>query len=415
MLLPVIGLIQVGSQGHADRYTYLPQIGLYILLAWGITDALQGLTASQSSLFRGPPNPSLLGASPFQRRIVGVAASVAIIVLAWCAHIQASYWRNGESLWSRSIAGTSGNFIAYDGLGQFQLDHGRLDEAIDQFQIALNIDPKYPMARTNLGIALTKKGRIDEAIANLQTVLEDYPNDAKAYYNLGTALLKKGDSQSAIAAYEKALSIQSRYPSAHYSLGMALDDSGRIAEAIAHYQQAVQENPHFADAYYLLGNDLYRRSHIGDAIAAYERALQSRPAYPEVENNIGLALLKEGRPGEAIAHWEHAVANESDFVAVLNNLAWVLAAFPEPSIRNGDKALRLAERANQLSGSKDPAVLRTLAAAYAENGRFTEATVTAETGLQLANTQNNSTLAKIFEGDLAHYRTNAPVRISPIR
>jgi len=405
MLLPVIGLIQVGSQGHADRYTYLSQIGLYILLAWTITDAL----ASRFATGR-------IHCGGLQRRILGVTASVAIIVLAWCAHIQASYWRNGESLWSHAIAVTSENFIAHDGLGQFLLDHGRLDEAIDQFQIALNIAPKYPLARTNLGIALAKKGRIDEAIAHLQTVLEDYPNDAKAQYNLGTALAKKGDSQSAIAAYEKALSIQSPYPSAHYNLGMALDDSGRIDEAIAHYQEAVQEDPHFAEAYYLLGNDLFRKSRIDDAIASYERALQSRPAYPEVENNIGLALLKEGRPGEAIAHWENAVANESDFVAALNNLAWVLAAFPEASIRNGEKALRLADRANQLSGSKDPAVLRTLAAAYAENGRFTEATATAESGLQLANTQGDSALAKIFEGDLAHYRANTPVRIAlPIR
>jgi protein O-mannosyl-transferase len=391
MLLPVIGFIQVGSQGHADRYTYLPQIGLYLLLAWAITDAL---------------------ASQLQRRILGVTASIAIIVLAWCAHIQASYWRNGESLWSHTIAVTSENFIAYDGLGEFLLDHGHLDEAIDQFQIALNIDPKYPTARTNLGIALTKKGRIDEAIAHFQTVLEDYPNDAKAHLNLGNALAQKGDPQSAIAAYEKALSIQSHDPSAHYNLGMALDDTGRIDEAIAHYQEAVQENPHFAEAYYLLGNDLFRRSRIDHAIAAYEGALQSRPAYPEVENNIGLALLKEGRPGEAIAHWEHAVANEPDFVAALNSLAWVLAAFPEASIRNGHKALRLADRANHLSGSKDPAVLRTLAAAYAENGRFTEATTTAQSGLQLANMQDNSALTKIFEDDLAHYRANTPVRIA---
>jgi len=400
MLLPVIGLIQVGSQAHADRYTYLSQIGLYMLLAWTIPDALASRFAT-GRIRRGG----------LQRRILGLTASVAIILLAWCAHIQASYWRNGESLWSHAIAVTSENFIAHDGLGQFLLDHGRLNEAIDQFQIALNIAAKYPMARTNLGIALTKKGRIDEAITHLQTVLNGYPNDAKAHENLGTALLKKGDSQSAIAAFEKALSIQSRYPSAHYSLGMALDDSGRIDEAIAHYQEAVQEDPHFAEAYYLLGNDLFRRSRLDDAIAAYERALQSRPAYPEVENNIGLALLKEGRPGEAIAHWENAVANESDFVAALNNLAWVLAAFPEASIRNGDKALRLADRANQLSGSKDSTVLRTLAAAYAENGQFTEATATADNGLQLDNTQDNSAMDKILERDLANYRAHAPVRI----
>ena len=127
---------------------------------------------------------------------------------------------------------------------------------------------------------------------------------------------------------------------------------------------------------------------------------------------MGFALLKEGRPGEAIAHWEHAVANDSDFVPALNNLAWVLATFPDASIRNGDKALRLADRANQLSRSKDPGVLRTLAAAYAENGRFTEATATAESGLQLANTQGDPALAKILESDRAHYRANAPVRIA---
>jgi protein O-mannosyl-transferase len=417
MLLPVIGLIQVGSQGHADRYTYLSQIGLYILLAWAVTDICRASVSDanrKGTAFRSRNGCGATAglSNALQRRILGGTAGVAIILLAWCARVQASCWRDGETLWSRAIAVTSGNFVAYAGLGQFQLDHGRLDEAINQLQSALNIDPKYPIARTNLGIALTRKGRIDEAIAHLQTVLEDYPNDAKAHYNLGIALLKKGDSQSAIAAFEKALSIQSPYPSAHYSLGMVLDDSGRIDEAIAHYNEAVQEDPHFAEAYYLLGNDLFRRSRLDDAIAAYERALQSHPAYPEVENNIGLALLNDGRPGEAIAHWENAVANEPDFVPALNNLAWVLAAFPEASIRNGDKALRLADRANQLSGSKDPAVLRTLAAAYAENGRFTEATATAESGLQLANTQDNSALAKILESDLAHYRANAPVRIA---
>src|SRR5260370_31467429 len=144
MLLPVIGLIQVGAQAHADRYTYLSQIGLYILLAWAIPEALASPFAT-GRICRGG----------VQRRILGVTASVAIILLAWCAHIQASYWRNGESLWRHAIAVTSENFTAHDGLGQFLLDHGRLQEAIDQFQIALNIAPKYPMARTNLGIALT--------------------------------------------------------------------------------------------------------------------------------------------------------------------------------------------------------------------------------------------------------------------
>ncbi len=389
MLLPVIGLIQVGSQAHADRYTYLPQIGLYLLLAWAITDAL---------------------ASRLQRRILAVTASVAIIALAWRAHIQASYWRNGESLWGHALAVTSRNFMAHDGFGEQLANRGRLDEAIDQFQKALNIAPGFPEIETNLIIALMKKGRTNEAIPHLQALLKQIPNDTQAHYNLGNALLKKGDSQGAIAAYEKALSIQVRYPAAHYNLGIALDQNDRIDEAIAHYQEAVQEDPHYAQAYCLLGNDLLRKARIDDAIAAYERALKNRPTYPEVENNIGLALLQKGRPSEAIAHWQNALNLQSDSVDSLNNLAWVLATFPDTWIRNGGRALALAERGNQLSGNKNPAVLRTLAAAYAENGRFTEARVIAERGLQLANAQDNPAVASIIEGDIALYRTNAPVR-----
>jgi len=389
MLLPVIGLIQVGSQAHADRYTYLPQIGLYLLLAWAITDAL---------------------ASRLQRRILAVTASVAVIALAWCAHVQASHWRNGESLWGHALAVTSGNFMAHDGLGECLANRGRLDEAIDQFQKALNIAPGYPEIKTNLILALTKKGRTDEAIPYLEALLKQDPNDAQAHYNLGNALRKKGDSQGAIAAYEKALSIQPRYPAAHYNLGIALDQNGQMDEAIAHYQEAVKEQPNSPGAYYLLGNDLLQKARVDDAIAAYEQALKSRPTYPEVENNIGLALLQKGRPSEAIAHWQNALAGQSDSVDSLNNLAWILATFPDSWIRNRKQALALAERANQLSGDNNPAVLRTLAAAYAENGRFTEARVTAERGLQLANAQENPALANILEGDLARYRANAPVR-----
>ena len=389
MLVPVIGLIQVGSQAHADRYTYLPQIGLYLLLAWAITDALT---------------------SPLQRTILAATASVAIIALAWFAHSQASYWRNGESLWGHALAVTSWNFMAHDGLGECLANRGHLDEAIDQFQLALNIAPGYREIETNLMLALTKKGRTDEAITHLQALLKEDPNDAQLHYNLGNALRKKGDSRGAIAAYEKALAIQGRYPAAHYNLGIALDQNGQIEEAIAHYQEAVKEQPNYPEVYYSLGNDLLRKGRVEDAIAAYEQSLKSRSRYPEVENNIGLALAQKGRPSEAIAHWQNALAIQPDSVDPLTNLAWVLATFPESWIRNKKQALVLAERANQLSGDNSPMILRTLAAAYAENGRFTEARVTAERGLQLANAQENPALASILERDLARYRINAPVR-----
>ena len=391
MLLPVIGLIQVGSQAHADRYTYLPQIGLYLLVAWAITDAL---------------------VSQLQRRILAAAACVAIVALAWRAHVQASYWRNGEALWRHALAVTSGNFMAHDGLGDYLANRGRLDEAIDQFQKALDIAPSYPEIKTNLILALTKKGRTDEAITHLQALLKEHPNDAQTHYSLGNALRKKGDLRGAVAAYEKALSIQGHYPAAHYGLGFTLDQNGQIDQAIAHYREAIQEQPNYPEAYYLLGNDLLQQARVDDAIAAYEQALKNRPTYPEVERSIGLALLQKGRPSETIAHWQNALAAQSDSVDSLNNLAWILATFPDSWIRNAKQALALAKRANQLSGDNNPAILRTLAAAYAENGRFAEARVTAERGLQLANAQENLALANIFEGDLARYRINTPVRTS---
>jgi Tfp pilus assembly protein PilF len=431
MLLPVIGLIQVGSQAHADRYTYLPQTGLYLLLAWAVTDVLErfkqrcshrpmaGLPSAASDTTEdGPQGRGYSGygliqpalASRPASRIVAVSASVAIAAFAWQAHIQASYWRNAESLWRHALAVTSRNFMAHDGFGVSLLGQGRLDEAINQFQMALEVAPGFSAAETNLSIALTRKGRIDDAISQLRTLVKEHPDDAEAHYQLGSALLKKGDLQSATAAYEKALSLQIRYPAAHYNLGIALDRNGRIDEAIAHYQEAVREDPHYAEAYYVLGNDLLRKARIDDAIAAYKRALESRPTYPEPENNLGLALIQKGRPSEAVAHWQNALAIQPDFVNSLNNLAWILATFPETWIRNGRQALALAERANRLSGNKNPAVLRTLAAACAENGRFTEARVIAERGLQLANAQGNSALANIFEADIVHYRANAPVR-----
>ena len=393
MLAPVIGIIQVGSQAHADRYTYLPHIGLYLAVTWAASDALA---------FR-----------PHRKRILDALAVLAIATLSWRAWIQTSYWRNSESLWLHTLAVTSENPVAHNSFGILLLRQDRVNEAIDQFQRALNIDPTYGDAHNNLSVALTRKGLPDEAIAHLRMFLTSYPEEAKAHYNLGNALLQKGELNDAIAAYEKALSIQSNYAEARYNLGIAFQQSGRIDEAIAQYQKALQDKPDYAEAYYMLGNNLLVKGRIDEAIESYQQALRIRADYPQVQNNIGLALMQKGRPSEAIAHWEKTLQIRSDFVDALNNLGWVLATYPEASIRNGARAVALAERAYQLSGDKKPAILRTLAAAYAESGRFTEAMDIAQRGLELAKTQGNSVLASIFEGDIALYQANAPVRTAP--
>jgi hypothetical protein len=220
MLVPVLGIVQVGLQGHADRYTYLPHIGLYLLVTWGIVD----LTAR----------------CRFQRQLLGAAAVIAVVALTWCAAVQASYWRNSRSLWERTIAVTSNNDVAH----------------------------------TNLG-------------------------------NLFSA-----------------------------------------REAIPHYEKALQIAPH--------------------------------------------TMLP------------------------LNNLAWVRATSPDPFQRDGAKALELAKEANQLSGGKDPVFVRTLAAAYAENGQFTEAIETAQRALPLAVDQENAALADDLRRNIENFQKHIPLRDSSL-
>jgi protein O-mannosyl-transferase len=331
MLVPVIGLVQVGEQARADRYTYLPQIGLYLALTWTIADL----------------------SVPWRRRreILGVAAAVVITALTWRAWIQTSYWKNSETLWTHTLAVTTDNDVAHNNLGFIFLQRGELDEAISHFQTALNIRANSPQTHYNLGSALV-------------------------HNNLGNALVRKKLVDEAIAHYEKAVELRPDYADGHYNLGSALLQEGRIDEAIAHWQKTVSIQPNDAEAHTTLGDALLREGEIGQAIAQYQAALEIAP----------------------------------QSISTLNNLAWALSTCPDASLRNGARAIELAEKADQLSGGKNPTFMRTLAAAYAENGRFNDAIETAQRALQLATAQGNFALADKLEKDLDLYRTNSPLR-----
>ena len=331
MLVPVIGLVQVGEQARADRYTYLPQVGLYLALTWTIVD----LSASWRR----------------RREILGVAAAVVITALTWRAWIQASYWKNSETLWTHTLAVTSDNDVAHNNLGFIFLRRGELDEAISHFQTALNIRADNPQTHYNLGSALV-------------------------HNNLGNALVRKKLVDEAITHYEKAVELRPDYADGHYNLGSALLQEGRIDEAIAHWQKTVSLQPNDAEAHTTLGDALLRKGEIGQAIAHYEKALEIAP---------------------------HSLLT-------LNNLAWALSTCPDASLRNGARAIELAQKADQLAGGQNPIFIRTLAAAYAENGRFNDAIETAQRALQLALAQDNFALASKLEKDLDLYRKFSPKR-----
>ena len=188
MLVPVIGLVQVGSQTIADRYSYLPQIGLYIAVAW------TARYVSQTWAFRG--------------LLLGSISMLAMLGLLSCAWRQAAYWIDDEALWRHTLACTAENYFAHGALGTVLAERGRVDEAIDHFQKAVHIRPAWELARCCLGAALARRGRTDEAIAQYQAALRIEPDYEEAHVNLAIALVREGQIAQAITHYEEAIRIK---------------------------------------------------------------------------------------------------------------------------------------------------------------------------------------------------------------
>jgi len=395
MLVPVIGVVQVGSQAHADRYTYLPQIGLYLALTWMIADL----------------------AKAWRRQWILTAAATAVIaLLSWSAWIQASYWRESESLWKHTLAVTANNEVAHNHLGKLFLEKGLIDEAVAHCQAAVNSLPNSPMFQANLGTALLQKGLTDEAILHFQKAMELAPNRterAEVQSNMGNALLQKGLADEAIVQFQQALELAPADGIIHSDYGNALLRKGLVDEAIVQFQQASESAPNDRIIHNDYGNALLRKGLVDEAIVQFQKALDSgvEDAYaPSIHYNLGNALRKKKLLGEAVAQYREALRREPRLVAGLDNLAWTLATAPDASLRNGSQALKLAMQANQLSGGRDPIVLRTLAVAYAENGQFSKAFESAKSALELANTQRNQALVEALQHDLSLYQKGLPYR-----
>jgi tetratricopeptide (TPR) repeat protein len=390
MLIPMIGLIQVGAQARADRFTYLPQIGLLLLIAWAMGDLCASLR--------------------HRCAVLGAGALMAVAALMACAHLQASHWKNSESLWRHILACTSSNNVAHNNLGTALLQMGRVDEAAIHFQKALEVQPQYAEARNNLGNVFFQKGRVDEAVADYQRALEINPKLPLARYNLGVAFLQKGRVSEAAGHFQGALQIEPDFVKAHYNLGITLVQLGRVSEAIGHYNKALEINPNYAEAEYNLGIALLQIGRLNEAVSHYNKALVINPNYVEAHNNLGTALVQLGRVSDALAHFQRAMEINPLNVEAQNNMALVLATFPEKRVRNGVKAVELAEHADQLTGNANASISATLAAAYAEAGQFPNAITTAERALRLATDQGNTALAEAIRAQIRLYQSGFPYR-----
>jgi tetratricopeptide (TPR) repeat protein len=390
MLVPVIGLVQVGGQAHADRYMYLPQIGLSLVLV----EVVRNLT----------------GWGHRRRQVLGVMGCVVVAALAVCAWQQTAYWRNSQSLWEHTLACTSENYIAHTNLGYVLATQSRSAEAIEHYQKALEINPDYAEAHNDLGTVFLKQGQSREAIGCYRRALEINPDFAEAYYNLGCAYDKQGDLDKATGYYQKAIEVRADLAEAYYSLGMIFKLRGRLDDAVEFYRKAIRSKPDYADAHGNLADVLMAQGKLAEAVKEYQRTLELMPDSVHVRYQLGLGLRGLGKFAAAIAQFQAILELDPRHVPAKNNLAWLLATCPEASVRNGARAVELAQQAERLSGGTSPEILDTLAAAYAEAGRFDEAVTTARRALNLLATQTNQPLATAIQNRLRLYEMNSTFR-----
>ncbi len=353
-LVPVIGLVQVGSQALADRYTYLPYIGLFVALVWGVAD---------------------LSARWPRRQVVLPAATLVLLGLCVALTVrQVRLWHNSTWLWEQAIQATRDNWVAHVNLGSAYLDSPRDDRhrlASEQFQRALQLYPEHAKAHNNLGLIALEQGRYDDALERLTCAAELDPALAQVRDNWGVVLQRRGQFPEAITKHREALALNNDLALPHSNLGVALGWSGDWPDAVAELREAVLLMPK-------------------------SRAFRG---------NLAWALTHAGAKDEARRTYDGLLTEDEGWAEKARESAWVWAADPTDRRRNGYEAVRRAEQACQALGEKDARALDTLAAAYAEAGRFPEAVAVAREAVAAAGDDKDA-----IRGRLRGYEEGKPYR-----
>ena len=420
-LVPVIGLVQVGDQAWADRYTYLPLIGLFVPLVWITAEFITNRFVLQS-----------------------LSIIVAVALLATTS-VQLGHWKNTRTLFEHTARVTQQNALATTILGSLLAKEGKLEEAMPYYQTALRYSPNYPEAHFFLGNALDEQGKLDEAVAEYEKALWFRPTQEQTHIFMGIALARQKKYDEAVAHYTDALKLNPDSAVTHNNIARIFHTLGRFDAAIEHYIAALQIDPKLAIAHNNLGILLLQKGDLVEGPRQLREALRLKPGNAETEFNLALALNQQGQWSEAAdlfkknlgahsvdskAHHELAVALshlkktreamgeyaaalliQPDFPDALDGLAWILSTDANADFRNGTEAVKMAERANTLTGRTDPLKLKTLAAAYAETGRFEEAVTTLRAAQELAAKANHQELATECALMLEHFQRSESWRV----
>ena len=386
-LVPVIGIVQVGLQARADRYTYIPLIGIFIGITWGVAD----LTMA------------------WPRRKIALAAA-ALMVVGACgglASFQVRQWKNSETLFHHALAATTDNMIAHNQMGIALAAQGKNDEAAIHFAEAVRIQPHYLLALGNLGLSLVRQGKPEEGMGYFRAALAINPRNAKVHFNLGLALAIEGKFKEAASEFEAACQLDPGSVNFRIVLAEALAKLGKTNEAAGYFQEALKLQPNHAQAHWRYGMLLASTGKLKEALDHLRKAVRLQPSVP-IYLDLASVLTRAGQSDAAVTQYREALRLQPDSPLALTSLAWVLAVDPSDRIRSGPEAVTLAERACQLTQFRDPPFLGNLAAAYAEAGRFEDAIRTAGQARDLARAVGNQQLAERNQQLLEMYRAGKP-------
>ncbi|MBN1516198.1 tetratricopeptide repeat protein [Candidatus Sumerlaeota bacterium] len=458
MLFPVIGLVQVGVQSTADRYMYLPCIGIAMMLSMTIAE----LTARW----------------PYRKAILGFAGGLLVLGMVLTARVQTTYWKDTVTLFEHALAAVPDNYAVHNTLGVYyckdqavDLDKAaehfqrtieiqpdfpnpyvglafvynkqdREEDAVRELQHALKIEPGHPYACNNLANILMNRGELDEAESYLRKALKSEPYNIVANMNMFTICMQRSRAEEATSYMQRVLELDPDYAPALKNLARNYESRQMIAEAIAAYERLVQVEPDNAEALNSLGVLKGNQGLFDEAIECFRKSLKYDPDGVEVCNNLGITLKRlerfqeavpyfrkarkvapddiqcfwnlayclhmSGEYGEAVAGYRQILQSNPQFMPVLCNLSWILATSPDSDLRNPTEAVALGLKAAELSKFGNPAVLNALAAAYAAAGDFDKAVATAQKAISLADAAGQPDLAEDFKSRLQLYQSGKP-------
>ena len=392
MLLPVTGIVQVGSQFIADRFTYLPAIGIFWILTWAVCEAAARFPNKlRSAMTVGP-------------------ALACLLMLGAVSRQQLDTWNDSQTLWQAALRVDPENYLARNSLGIAFLDLGETNAAKLEFERSVKLGPKQSGAWSELGLIAMRAKDYRQATNHFQEALRWKPDDVFSLANLGRTLNRAHHFAEADIVLKKALTIAPEDISAHLAAAEFCDDQGRFDLAIPHYQEVLKIHPADAATHCNLGIDLMSAGRLPEAITQFENALELDPKVQEFYYYHGAALLASGDQADGLIELRAALRLDPKDVRALNDLAWQLATTAKETVRNAPEALSLAGQACQLTGFKDPFALSVLDAAYAANGRFAEAITLAEKEQAMFLAAGATNDAKRTEVRLKFYRANRAIK-----